>query len=151
MPGELGQVHPTVRLPYQGGLVDVDENMVPLVQTLWARGFKTEGCCQDFGESIARNGHRSDTSAKHRKRHADFYRGYAWLKLPEPDALRLIAILGKDPVFGERVRRWTHPDAWQSITYVFPTDTGEARRTGAGQLTFPKNQLDALVRVLQAH
>jgi hypothetical protein len=125
--------------------------MVPLVQRLWAVGINTEGCCQDFGESIAANGHRSDTSAKDRKRHADFYRGYAWLKLPEADMLRLIAILGQDPMFGERVRRWTHPDAWQAITHVFPTDTGDARCANAGQLTFPNNQLDALVQVLQAH
>jgi hypothetical protein len=71
-------------------MIEVDEDMAPVVQQLWVMGFKTEGCCQDFGESIERNEHRSDTSEADRKRHADFHHGMAWLKLPEADAVRLI-------------------------------------------------------------
>ncbi len=151
MSRELGQVHPTVSLAYRGGLVDVDEAMVPVVKQLWAVGIHTEGCCQDFGESIERNGHRSDTSAADRERHAAFYRGQAWLKLPEADAVRLIAILGESPQFAERMRRWTHPEAWQNIIHIFPTDDGYARRAHAAQLTFPGEQLGTLLEVLHAH
>jgi hypothetical protein len=151
MPTGLVQVHPTVTLAYRGGQIDVDEAMVPLVQQLWAMDFKTEGCCQDFGESIERNGHRSDTSAADRQRHATFYHGQAWLKLPEMDAVRLIAILGTSPEFAERVRRWTHPDAWQSIIHIYPMSNGYARRAYTAQLTFPREQLGTLLKVLQAH
>ncbi|MFC5183201.1 hypothetical protein [Actinomadura harenae] len=149
MPHELGQVHPTVPLVHEGETIDVDEDLVPLIQRLWELGFTTEGCCQDFGESIEHNGHRSNTSPADRQHHADFHRGKVWLKLPEDDAVRLIAILGTSPEFAERVRRWTHPDAWQNVIHIFPTNDGHARRAPSAQLTFPREQLGALLKVLQ--
>jgi hypothetical protein len=150
MPREIGQVHPAVSLRFpSGGQVDIDEELVPLVERLWSLGFATAGCCQDFGESIEMNQHRSTTSDDDRKRHADFHRGRVWLKLPEADAIRLITLLGRHPVFGERVRRWTHPEAWQNVIYIFPAADGDAQRTSAAQLTFPHSQLADLIAALE--
>lgn len=151
MPAELKEVpiHPSKRLASPGGgQVDIDLAMIPLMRALWACGMRTLGCCQDLGESIEKNGHGSPVPARDRQRHADFYKGRAWLKMPMPDANQLIAILGADPVFASRVRRWTHPEAWQCTVYIFPTDDGHARPADAAQINFPTEQIDEVTALL---
>jgi hypothetical protein len=98
---DLKPVHPTQRLVApDGGEVDIDVEMVPLIQELWKQGLTTKGCCQDFGDSILNNGHRSTSPDDARQRFADFYSGQAWLKMPTADATRLIARLGAHPRSG---------------------------------------------------
>ncbi|WP_433144944.1 hypothetical protein ACQPZ8_01165 [Actinomadura nitritigenes] len=144
------QIHPADKLAVPGGgLVDIDRAVVPLVRTLWNLGFTTLGCCQDLGGSIEHNGHGSPVPAEDRQRWAAFCKGHAWLKLPTQDANRLVGILGADPLFAERVRRWTHPDAWQAVIWLFPTDDGYAGPEPAVQITFPADQLNDLVAVLE--
>lgn len=119
------QIHPAERLRLPGGgEADIDLPMIPVVQALWRAGITTLGSCQNLGESIARNGHGSSVAAKDRQRWADFYKGFAWLKLPGDDANRLIGLLGADPVFGHRTRRWTHPEAWQAVVWLVPCRGG---------------------------
>lgn len=145
----LKQVHPTERLVLPSGEeTDVDVEMVPLVRRLWAMGLETTGCCQDFGESILNNGHRSTSPNNARQRWVDFYRGYAWLKMPTKDAMSLVAALGRLPQFAERMRRWTHPEAWMNIVYMFPGDEDVASVADAAQLHFPRVQLPELVQAL---
>jgi hypothetical protein len=145
---DLIQVHSSRLLALPGGgEADIDLDMVPLVQRLWALKLETTGCCQDFGESIESNGHRSPTSDHDRQRHADFYRGQAWLKMPTGDATALTALLGTHPVFRERMRRWTHPESWMSIVYIFPTDQG-ADLADAAQIHFPRAQIPELTAAL---
>ncbi|GAA4908279.1 hypothetical protein [Streptomonospora salina] len=150
MPDGLMQIHPVERLVLpDGGEADIDAELVPLMRALWSLGLSTLGCCQDHGEAIGDNGHRSPTSAQDRQRHADFYRGYVWLKMPNDDAKALVAILGEHPAFAHRVRRWTHPEAWMNIVYMFPEDEGGgAELADAAQLHFPRSQLSELVGVL---
>lgn len=144
------QIHPSERLPLPGGAghADVDVEMVPLVRALWADGYTTVGCCQNLGESIEHNGHRSPVALQHRRRWAEFYRGHAWLSLPAGDARRLIGALGTHPVFGERVRRWTHPDAWMAVGYLFPTADGRAEPEPLVQVSFPAAQIGQLLVAL---
>ncbi|MBO2465222.1 hypothetical protein [Actinomadura violacea] len=143
------QIHPAERLALPGGgLADIDLRMIPLVRALWALNFTTMGCCQDLGESIEHNGHGSPVQAKDRQRWATFYKGHAWLKLPVNDAERLIGILGGDQIFGHRMRRWTHPEAWQAVLWLIPTDDGCARPEPTAQITFPAPQIKDLVNLL---
>jgi hypothetical protein len=146
---DLIQVHPAERLvPPGGGEIEIDLEMVPLIHRLWAMGLETKGCCQDFGESIEHNGRRSTTPDDDRQRFADFYRGQAWLKMPVPDATRLISSISNHPLFEQRLRRWTHAEAWMSIAYIFPDDQGVAELTTSAQLHFPRVQLPELVETL---
>jgi hypothetical protein len=146
---DLKQVHPTERLVLPGGgEAAIDVEMAPLIRRLWAMGLETTGCCQDFGESILKNGHRSTSSNDARQRWVDFYSGYAWLKMPTDDAASLVATLGRLPRFAERMRRWTHSEAWMNIVYVFPGKEGGATIADAAQLHFPRAQLSELVKAL---
>lgn len=146
---ELKQVHPTERLLAPGGdEIDIDVEMVPLIRRLWGMGLETKGCCQDFGDSILKNGHRSTSPNDARQRWVDFYKDQAWIKMPTDSATRLIAALGSHPTFAERMRRWTHPDAWMNILYIFPSDEGGAELANATQLHFPRVQLLELVDAL---
>jgi len=147
---DLTQVHPTQCLVAPGGTeVDIDVEMVPLVQRLWELGLATKGCCQDFGDSILNNGHRSTSPDDARQRFAGFYSGKAWLKMPTDDAKRLISALGSHPTFGPRMRRWTHPEAWMNILYIFPSANGGADLADAAQLHFPREQLPELAETLR--
>ncbi|WP_344896457.1 hypothetical protein [Actinomadura meridiana] len=118
------------------------------MRIMWKLSLTTLGCCQDIGESIDHNGHGSSMPASDRQRWVDFYKGYAWVKLPSVDANRLIGIVGANVVFGQRVRRWTHPEAWQAVVWLFPTNEGNARPEPNAQITFPANQIEDLTSLL---
>ena len=146
---DLKPVHPTERLTSPlGEAIDIDAEMVPLIRRLWALGLQTKGCCQDFGESIMHNGHRSTSPDDARRRFADFFRGQAWLKMPTDDATRLISMISDHPIFGPRLKRWTHADAWMNIIYIFPASDGAVEPANAAQLHFPRLQLPELVTAL---
>lgn len=146
---DLIPVHPTQRLVTPDGTeAEIDVEMVPLIRGLWKLGLTTKGCCQDFGDSILNNGHRSTSPDDARQRFADFYTGQAWLKMPTSDAKHLITILGSHPTFGPRMRRWTHPEAWMNILYIFPSDEVGVELADAAQLHFPREQVPELVEAL---
>lgn len=54
VPGDVHYDHPQVTVPYRNSTVSVDEECAPLLEKLWARGFRTIGCCQDLGNGNAR-------------------------------------------------------------------------------------------------
>jgi hypothetical protein len=146
---DLRQVHPTEPLiTPEGEAIDIDAEMVPLIRRLWAVGMQTKGCCQDFGDSILNNGHRSTSPDDARQRFADFYSGQAWLKMPTTDAVRLISTISGHPRFADRLRRWTHPEAWMNVVYIFPDEEDGAALANAAQLHFPRVQLPELVTAL---
>lgn len=145
---DLMQVHRSERMTVPGGAeIDVDVEMVPLIRRLWDIGLRTNGCCQDFGESILSNGHQSTTTDDDRARFVAFYRGQAWLKMPTGDAKWLISAICENPAFTERLTRWTHPEAWMNIVYIFPSDYSAALAKTA-QLHFPRVQIPELVEAL---
>ena len=51
----MHQLHPSTPLipPHTEEPVEIDNDMVPLVRALWARGWQTMACCQDDGEAVA--------------------------------------------------------------------------------------------------
>jgi hypothetical protein len=148
MPG-LKQIHPSERLIIPGGeATDIDVEMVPLMRRLWAMGLVTNGCCQDFGESIARNGHGSTTTDDDRERLATFFKGRAWLKMPTGDAIRLIGMIKGDPRLGQLLGRWTHPEAWMNIVYILPNAQNGAALAATAQLHFPVLHIPELIAAL---
>lgn len=69
--------------------------------------------------------------------------------MPVTDAARLIGVLGRDPIFRERVRRWTHLEAWQAVVYLFPIGDGGADLVPTAQVSFPADQIPDLMAALQ--
>jgi hypothetical protein len=67
--------------------------------------------------------------------------------MPAQDATRLLTEVSDHPVFAHRLRRWTHPEAWMNVVYIFPSDEG-ADLANAAQLHFPRVQLPELVAAL---
>lgn len=140
-------IHAALRLKLpDGGEADIDVDMVPLIRTLWTMGLRTAGCCQDLGESVAVRPARTDEIGP--GRHARYWKGQAWLKMPLDDALILLGKVNDHAGFPERLTRWTHPDAWESYAYLLPGDDGVRVSTWA-QIHFPKQQLPELVKALQ--
>jgi hypothetical protein len=88
-------IHPCQRLTTPDNeQVDIDTQMVSLVQTLWARGLVTVACCQDIGESAAGLRDPKRTTPSGHGGFVEYYRGYAWLKMPLHDGKkRLFAVL----------------------------------------------------------
>lgn len=145
------QVHPVQRLTAPDGTeVDIDEGIVPLVRAVWALGLNTEASCQDFGDGTA--GQRAAT--EHESRYGGdafiaYHSGYAWLKMPLPDAYRFLnMLLGTE--FRDRVaRRWT-PGSWRiHVPVVFDDDNDEMALAYAAQIFFPRGQVDSLQSALE--
>lgn len=143
---DLDKVHPAERLTLPtGGQADIDLEMIPLVQALWAAGLSTAACCQDLGESIA---HGAEWArGEGRLRHAGYYQGQAWLKMPTDDALSMLASLAEHPLYKERLTRWTSPDAWESYVYLTPSAQGAALTPWA-QIHFPRQQIIEVTALL---
>ncbi|GAA4235617.1 hypothetical protein GCM10022254_43230 [Actinomadura meridiana] len=43
---------------------------------------------------------------------------------------------------------WTHPEAWQCVVSVFPTDGDRARLADAAQINFPATQIEEVAALL---
>lgn len=144
------QIHPTQRLIAPDGTeVDIDEKIVPLVRAVWALGLNTAASCQDFGDGTA--GQRAATA--HESRYGGdafiaYHAGYAWLKMPLPDAYRFLNML-LSTEFRDRVAlRWT-PGSWRiHVPVVFDEDHGGMALAYAVQIFFPRDQVASLQSVL---
>ena len=73
-----------------------------------------------------------------------YHRGWALLKLPIMDAMRLVALLSQEPLFADRVRRRWRPGSWRMNVPLVPDGLGEA-----ALLHFPREQLPQLVETLR--
>ncbi|MFF0524088.1 hypothetical protein ACFYTC_35790 [Actinomadura nitritigenes] len=144
---DLANIHPSRRLATPAGdEVDIDLDMIPLVRALWALGLSTAGCCQDLGASI-RCGPRWATGPG-RRRHADFYAGQAWLKMPADDARTMLDLLLRAlPRTRERLNRWTRADAWDVFIYLV-ADGDSAVPSCWAQLHFPREHLKEVTTAL---
>ncbi|MDS1270728.1 hypothetical protein RIF23_10495 [Lipingzhangella sp. LS1_29] len=150
MADELIQVHESLRVSApDGAVVEIDAAMLPLVRRLWHMGLRTSGCCIDLGESILGNAHLGEDPRHDRRRHGAFFAGQSWLRMPHDDAARLVALLGDDPDFGWRLRRWTHPEAWMVVGYLFPETEKGAAWADTVQVHFPKIQMPDLLVALE--
>jgi hypothetical protein len=141
-------IHPYERLTTPDGeQVEIDTEMIPLVQALWARDLVTVACCQDIGESAA--GHRDPerTTTSGHGGFVEYYRGYAWLKMPLDDGRRLLnALLGT--AFHDRVAiRW-RPGSWRMHVPLAYGKTDSIDLAEVAQLHFPREQIAELTAIL---
>ena len=150
MDREIPQIHPSQRLTAPDGTqADIDTEMVPLIRALWALDIVTTACCQDFGEGT--EGQRK-TSRRQSRYGGDafiaYYTGYAWLKMPVPDAQRLANIL-LGTGFHDRVTlRWT-PGSWRMhVPIIFNEHLGIVLEDAA-QIHFPREQIPGLASALE--
>ena len=144
------QLHPSTRLtpPRAEQAVDIDNHMVPLIRALWAKGWQTMACCQDDGEAVdaerARAQHREVTG---HQGFIEYYKGWAWLKMPTADTLSLLAELCDHETFGPRVKIPWQRGSWRMHV---PVICQEDQFTPAPyvQIYFPKEQIAELTRAL---
>ena len=144
------QIHPVHRLAAPDGTeADIDTDIVPLVRAVWALGLATTASCQDFGEGTA--GQRN--AVPHAARYGGdafiaYYTGWAWLKMPLPDAHRLTTmLLGTE--FRDRVARRWEPGSWRMhVPLVFEEGTG-ITPASAAQIHFPREQTASLTLTLE--
>ncbi|MDI3422942.1 hypothetical protein [Streptomyces luteolus] len=140
-------IHPfeTLTTP-TGERVQIDQEMTPVVRELWSLGLMTTGCCQDVGEATA--GVRA-LRAKPLGYGGDgfivYHRGWALLKLPIPDAMRLVALLAETEAFGDRVRHPWRPGSWRTNVPLEPDGLADS-----ALLHLPGEQISGLVDVLRA-
>ena len=142
----LENVHRFERLlTPSGDRVPIDAEMVRLIRALWALELETAGSCQNLGESISPGVSRVNHGG--RRRHAHFYTGQAWLKMPVGDACTFLSLLGKTTVFRQRINRWTMPEAWEAFVYITMDDHGASPSTWA-QVHFPRTQINEVTERL---
>lgn len=139
-------IHPreTLTTP-TGETVEIDTAMAPVVLELWRLGFTTTACCQDVGEATAGVREQRETPLGYSGNgFIDYHRGWALLKLPTPDALRLVALLADDPRFADHVRHPWRPGSWRMNVPLGPAGLADA-----ALLHFPRQQLPQLVDALR--
>ncbi|MDX6739202.1 hypothetical protein [Actinocorallia sp. A-T 12471] len=126
------QVHQTesVMSP-DGRQVEIDAEMVDLVKALWVVGLSTVACCQNVGDVYcdADSGVRLPTAELRRR--GDFYRGFAYLCMPEVDMQILLGTA--EPLRG--------PD-WTAVISL--EETGRCENA---VLHFPSARINDLTRV----
>jgi hypothetical protein len=119
----------------RGTSVMIDVALVPLIEALWAAGFATVTCCQDFGESIGDKNPRK----------AAYWKGWVNLELPETDACRLAALATASGWFPVH---WADDGAWDMSSPLL-TRRGLIIRPDLVQIRFPASQLDDLTILIQ--
>lgn len=134
--------HPTKRITApDGSRPSIDVMLVPLVKALWAAGYETIGSCQDIGES----------SGRFAERRRAYWKGYALLEMPEQDTCRLLDAVKYTPQFQDRMH-WAAPGAWEIDLPVMPfVPYGDgAAVMDLAQIHFPNDQIDDLIKVIEA-
>jgi hypothetical protein len=77
-----------------------------------------------------------------------YYTGYAWLKMPIPDAQRLANILLGTEFHDNVARRW-EPSSWRMhVPMVFDENRGIVLENAA-QIHFPREQIASLTLTLE--
>jgi hypothetical protein len=145
------QIHPSQCLNTPSGAqVDIDEDMIPLVRTLWSLGLETTACCQDFGDGTAGQREASQNRFDYGgDAFIAFYAGYAWLKMPVPDAKLLVDFLVRTEFHDKVTQRWTR-DSWRMhVPMIFVDNHRRIDLADDAQIHFPREQIPALTSVLE--
>jgi hypothetical protein len=144
------QIHSSQRLTTPDGTkADIDTEIVPLVRALWALGLTTTASCQDFGEGTAGQRMASQRPSRYGgNAFIAYYTGYAWLKMPLPDAQRLANTLIGSEFHDKVTRRW-EPGSWRMhVPLVFEENRGITLENAA-QIHFPREQITRLTITLE--
>ncbi|MEV5567925.1 hypothetical protein AB0L54_34485 [Streptomyces sp. NPDC052196] len=127
-----------------GERIQIDEGMTAVIGELWAHGFATTGCCQDVGQATAGVRAKRDRPLGYGgDAFIDYHRGWALLKLPTPDAMRLVKLLAAQPAFSDRVTLPWRPGSWRMNVPLEPEGLA-----GSALLHYPKEQTEQLVELL---
>ncbi|MFK0116676.1 hypothetical protein [Streptomyces sp. NPDC090994] len=144
MPDPLIHPHRTLTTR-EGTSVEIDTDMVPTIRELWRLDYTTLACCQDVGEATA--GVRAQAE-KPLSYGADgfiaYHLGWALVKLPITDAVRLVALLSQAPAFADRVSHRWRPGSWRMHVPLVPEGLD-----AAALLHFPRKQLPELAGFLE--
>jgi len=141
-------IHPCQRLATPDNeQVDIDTQMVPLVQTLWIMGLVTMACCQDLGESVAGLRDPERTTPSGHGGFVEYYRGYAWLKMPLGDGKRLLNTLLGTPFHDRVTLRWK-PGSWRMHVPLVHGEKNGIDLAYAAQIYFPGEQIPELTAIL---
>ena len=144
------QIHPAQRLTTPDGTeADIDTAIVLLVRALWALGLATTASCQDFGEGTAGQRKLNQRPSRYGgDAFIAYYTGYAWLKMPTPDAQELATmLLGTE--FRDRVTRRWEPGSWRMhVPLIFDENHGIVPASAA-QIHFPREQIPSLILTLE--
>jgi hypothetical protein len=145
------QFHPSQRLiTPNGAQVDIDEDMVSLVRTLWSLDLETTACCQDFGDGTAGQRDASqDCSGYGGDAFIAFYAGYSWLKMPVSDAKLLVNYLIGTEFHDKVTQRWTRGSWRMYLPMVFADDHRRIDLADDAQIHFPREQIPALTSMLE--
>ena len=128
--------------------VQIDNDMAPLIQLLWARGWQTMACCQDNGEAVAaERDHGTPREPTGHRAFIDYYLGWAWLKMPTVDALSLLAALSDDDTFAARIQHRWQRGSWRMHIPVIYQPDGFTPAPYV-QIYFPKDQIPELITAL---
>jgi|1186.fasta_scaffold26040_2 hypothetical protein len=145
------QIHPAQRLIAPDGTgAEIDTEIVPLVRALWALGMATTASCQDFGEGTA--GQRKVNQRPSRyggDAFIAYYTGYAWLKMPTPDARRLGNMLLGTEFHDKVTGRWEAGSWRMHVPLVFDESRGIVPAY-ATQIHFPREQIASLTATLES-
>ncbi|MBA0053718.1 hypothetical protein E0L36_23490 [Streptomyces sp. AJS327] len=138
-------IHPhQVLTTSTGQQVPIDREMTPIIRSLWRLGFTTSACCQNVGEATAGvRAQRPTPLGYGGDPFIDYHRGWALLKLPTPDAHRLVDMLAKLPPFSDRVRTTWQPGSWRMNVPLKPQGLAPY-----ALLHFPTRQIPELADVL---
>lgn len=145
MPDQEPNIHPTRSLlTPDGATVFIDVGMIPVVRALWSAGLTTVGCCQDSGEyaEAARNS-KPDREPTGHAGYVEYYRGWAWLKMPVLDATALTNTLAETSFRRAVTVRW-QKGSWRiSVPVVHDEEIGMQLAPHA-HIYLPCDQLEDL-------
>jgi hypothetical protein len=145
------QIHPSSALipPHHDEPVLIDNAMVELVRAIWARGWQTAACCQDTGEGVEgeRAAVRSTAEPTGNAGFIEYYRGWAWLKMPRTDALAFLGELAEDDRLRDLVKTRWGKGSWRIHSPVVWSDSGFVVSPFV-QIYFPKQQINDVTKAL---
>ncbi|OLT12719.1 hypothetical protein BJF79_21715 [Actinomadura sp. CNU-125] len=145
------QIHSSTALvpPHHDEPVPIDDGVVTVVRAIWAQGWQTAACCQDVGEAAEteRALGRPRDEATSSAGFIEYYRGWAWLKMPRSDAFAFLAQMADDDRLREAVTTRRGGRSWRMFHPVIWSD-GAFVATPFVQIYFPKEQITEIERVL---
>lgn len=109
--------HDTIAVPYKGGTVDIDKNIVPVITELWSIGIDTRFCCEGFEDDV------EDPS------------GYVMYQWGIGNTMKVINVLSK---YGYRVTGIIEDWDWELKEWPDMSDQAIAERKGHSMYSGPR-------------
>ncbi|MFV2196177.1 hypothetical protein [Nocardiopsis sp. LOL_012] len=143
------QIHPFEQMTTPGGVqVPVDEDLVPLLERLWALGMRTKSSCQDYGALLAMSAPGLPAGDQ---RWVDFHADRCWVEMDAADAEELVGLLSRDGELRMAVSQWGTARSWLCVRPLLPAlEKTSGHTASSAHLFFPREHLDRVLHVLSA-